>query len=356
MIVYVLRYWPALTETFVAREIAELARRGHAVGVVSLGTRADSALADPVDVPVWELPRGATLARAIPGWLATGAPPWLVAAQGRKAGVRASWLARLMRDVGAVRVHAHFAGEAAELALAAAELAGVPFSVTVHAVDLFVPRPAIQRVLDAARPAITISTHHQRWLDHHHHVDAVVVPCGVDPAFLEVGRTPPNDRLRVISVARNVPKKGLDLLVAACDGPNLALRLVSDATPLRPSEIPAALAAADVFALPCREAPDGDRDGIPVALLEAMAAGLPVITTSVAGIPEIVDESVGWLVPPDDVPAIRAALDAARDPAERARRGDAGRRRIREAGRTIAGQVDAVLAAWDWREPEIRLP
>ena len=69
-----------------------------------------------------------------------------------------------------------------------------------------------------------------------------------------------------------------------------------------------ALAGAQVFALPCTVAPDGDRDGIPVSLIEAMAAGLPVITSPVAGIGELVDEEVGWLVPPGDERALRGAL------------------------------------------------
>ena len=78
---------------------------------------------------------------------------------------------------------------------------------------------------------------------------------------------------------------------------------------LPPSQIPAALAEAQVFALPCRIADSGDRDGIPVAMMEAMAAGLPVVTTPVSGIPELVDDTVGWLVPTDDVPTLRQTLE-----------------------------------------------
>ncbi|MEQ1571803.1 MAG: glycosyltransferase family 4 protein, partial [Myxococcota bacterium] len=250
-------------------------------------------------------------------------------------------------------VHAHFVGEAAEFARVVASVAGVPWSVTAHAVDLFVPRPTVPELLRAARPAITVCEHHRAYVARTYGVEVAVVRCGVP---LEVPRADPGaPGLRVVCVARDVPKKGLDALVDAVRAvPGATLRLVSDATrlagpgvavgPLRPSEVPAALAAATLFALPCRIAPNGDRDGIPVALLEAMAAGLPVMSTRVSGVPEVVDDAVGWLIPPDDPQALVAALTAALDPSERARRGEAARARV--SGWSIDAQVDGLLAAW----------
>jgi glycosyltransferase involved in cell wall biosynthesis len=114
-----------------------------------------------------------------------------------------------------------------------------------------------------------------------------------------------------------------------------------------PSRIAQVLGEADLFALPCRVAEDGDRDGIPLAIMEAMAAGLPVLTTGVSGIPELVDAAVGWVVPPDDHLALVAALrDAAAQPEERRRRGARGRRRLVERGFTVRAQVDGLLRAW----------
>ena len=116
-----------------------------------------------------------------------------------------------------------------------------------------------------------------------------------------------------------------------------------------PSAIPALLAEADLFALPCRVSSDGDRDGVPVALLEAMAAGVPVLTTSVSGIGEVVDDTVGWLVEPDDADAVRRAIaEAHQHPEERWRRGRAGRRRILSRGYTVGAQVDGLLECWGW--------
>lgn len=356
----VVRYWPTRSETFVAREVAELAARGHEVVVAAIGTRADGDDADPIPgVTVWRPERGARewVARAI-GPVGPAAR-WLAGHQRPKDVARCGSLADWAVGRGFDRVHAHFAGEAAEWARVVADRCGIPWSVTTHATDLFRPRPSLPELLRAARPVVTVCEHHRGWLRATFDVDAAVVRCGVDPAAYPPARpAPAGGPLRAISVARWVPKKGLDTLLEAVElvpGP-IRLRLVADPPPgvgapratvgaVAPREVPALLAEADVFALPCRVAGDGDRDGVPVALIEAMAAGLPVISTPVAGIPELVDEAVGWLVPPNDPRALAHALEAARDPSVRAARGAAGRARVR-AGWTVAGQVDALLGAW----------
>lgn len=352
MILYVLRYYPTLSETFVYREIAELQRRGRSIAVAALGERADGALQDELpDVPVLRAPR-----------LPLTPPPsadlwWLARRQRVVRALRAGWMARRARSLGVRRVHVHFAGEAAETGLVIARALGVPFSVTTHAVDLFRPRPSLPRVLREARPVLTVAEHHRRHLADRWGVEATVVRMGVDPLRFAPADPTPGARLRVVCVARYAPKKGVDALVRAVGAdPHLELRLVCDAPhlgsprvrvgALPPSRVPAALREAHVFALPCVVAPDGDRDGVPVALLEAMACGLPVITSAVAGIPEIVDDTVGWLLPPGDEAALREALRAARDPAERARRGRAARERILHRRLTVEAQVDALLAAW----------
>lgn len=355
----VLRYYPALTETFVARELAGLAARGVHVEVASLGERPDSAWVDPVPgIPVHRRPGAVGTALALPEALVRGTPALgdLLRWQGPKAAARAARLARIARRSGITRVHAHFAGEAAEVARAVAAVLGVPWSVTAHAVDLFKPRPSLDLLLADADPVITVCAHHRDWIRERCGVHARIVRCGV-PVHGPLASPGDPGPLRLVTVARDVPKKGLDVLFEALESlPDAQLRLVSDSSrrhpratvgPLPPADVPAALAAAHAFVLPCRVADDGDMDGIPVALLEAMAAGLPVITTPVAGIPEVVDEGVGWWVPPDDAPALARTLRAAADDRDaRRERGGAARRRIAERGHLVDDQVDGVLGAW----------
>lgn len=343
-VLYVLRYYPTLTETFVYREAMALQRRGVSVDAVAWGSRADGALQD--QLPTWSVtrpPRGLRALSLVP------ALRHLAGSSGRAAftsiprakdGLRALWLADLAR--GYDRVHAHFAGEAAEVAAAAAALAGKPFSVTVHAVDLWKPRPSLEAVLRAARPAIAVCADGQREIARLG-VKAALVRVGVDPEGPLATPDAPGP-LRVIAVGRDVPKKGFDALrrVVARAGFPIDLQIVSDSPP---SQVRARLAGAHVFALPCRVAPDGDRDGVPVAVLEAMAAGLPVIAGAAGGVPEVVDERVGWLVPADDDALLDALASASADPAERARRGSNGRQRILD-GLTLDHQRDALLAAW----------
>jgi glycosyltransferase involved in cell wall biosynthesis len=90
---------------------------------------------------------------------------------------------------------------------------------------------------------------------------------------------------------------------------------------------------ADLFILNSRIAEDGDRDGLPNVLMEAQSQRLAVIATNLAGIPELViDGETGVLVPPDDAPALAAAIEALlRDPDRRARLAEAGTQRVRSA-------------------------
>jgi len=369
MVLYVLRYYPTLTETFVYREIAEICSRGIDVEIAAIGSRADGILQDEFpDVPVIRPPRG------LAGWRVAGPAAWMLRRPDArsewrwlrdrfpaKIAARVMWLAIEAENRGVTRIHAHFAGEAAEWARSIAALLGIPFGVTVHATDLFRPRAALPTIVAEASPLVAVARHHRRVLNERYGAEAVVVHCGVDPARYRIEpRESASPALRVVCVARYAAKKGVDSLVRAVEElpVSAVLRLVSDAPAhlgseltsvgaLPPGQVPGILAEADVFALPCRIAADGDRDGIPVALMEAMASGLPVITTAVSGIGELVDDQVGWLIPPDDPTALTAALlEAASSGPERRRRGEAGRARISAWGFTVKDQVDGLLAAW----------
>lgn len=357
---YFLRYYPTLSETFAWGEARELAALGHAVACVALSPRADGALA--TDLPDWTVRYPPAWPIALPGALgalgragARESARWLWRYQPIRRVEQALWAASTLQPD--ERLHAHFAGEAAEWAQLAARVRGNPFGLTVHAVDLFRPRPSLPELLRAARPLVTVSRWNAALILERYGVNATVVYCGVQPErwrLASPGRDGP-----IVSVGRNVPKKGLNQLAEAVRGlPGASLRLVSDAPELagprievlglRPrAEIAAIFEQASLFALPCRVAPDGDRDGLPVALMEAMAAGLPVLTTRLPGLDELVDEEVGWLVPPDDPVALRETLmEILANPAERVARGRAARARVL-ARFTLRAQALGLVAAWE---------
>jgi colanic acid/amylovoran biosynthesis glycosyltransferase len=361
-LIYVLRYYPTLSETFVRAEVAELVDRGHQVRIVALGRRSDGG-----QVPVLE---GVEIERPAAGlWLVCWmclvlCMPWVWGEQvhvrrwkHRARAVELGWRVRRWRPD---RVHVHFAGEAAEWACVMAEVACTPCSVTVHAVDLYKPRSSLGALLLRFDVVVTVSQANAVELLGRYGVRALVVRCGVHPERWDVARAKSTSSdLRVVSVGRWTEKKGFDVLLEAVRRTRepIHLRLVSEVpdshrddrvvsgyVPHR--QLPDVLSEADVFVLSCRVAGDGDRDGIPVALMEAMASGLPVITSRLAGLTELVDDAVGWLVEPEDVSGLMRALDAARDAAQRERRGQAGVRRIVEGGWTVARQIDELVTAW----------
>ena len=370
-VLYVLRYFPTLTETFVYREIRGLRDRGVFVDVAAIGARADGELQAPVPVGRVRRPpvalhwifAGLQLLPVLCSRRGLSAYRWIRRIVGWRRGLKFLALSTWSRDYD--RLHVHFAGEAAEVAYIAHQIWGTPYSVTTHAVDLFKPRASLPEVLGHADKVLAISEHNQAWLADRHGIVAELVRCGVE---LPDGAVAPDEAqavvqdgpLRVLAVGRWVPKKGFDLLVQAIDSLQGAAQLVliSDAPEdvaspyvdllglLPPSELRAHYRDADVVVLPCRQAPDGDMDGVPVVLMEALAQACPVITCPVSGVPELVDDTVGWLVPSEDVDALVDALKQAQDPLERAKRGRAGPDRLQARGFTVDHQVDGLLDAW----------
>lgn len=350
---YLLRYYPTLTETFVHDEIAGVAARGVRPWIGALGARADGALrAGPDPAPVCRI--GRPWAARLRG-PRTAAARQLAAWQRPKDAARLDALRAVLGDTDLL--HAHFAGENAELAWALHAEGGPPYTVTVHAVDLFKPRPSLDTVLGAASAVLTVSAYNEALLQARG-ISARLVRCGPAPG---PGPAPPQDGpgLRLLFVGRDTPKKGLDTLLAAMAlaPPGVSLTVVGPpprpatpavvfAGPLPAPAVRAAIAAHDAVVLPSRRAADGDQDGIPVVLMEALAQARPVLTTPVSGIPELVDDTVGWLVPPDDPAALAAAFSAAADPDARRNRGAAGPARLAARGFTLDAQVDGVITAW----------
>ena len=364
-ITYVLRTFPELTETFVFREIRALLGRGVPVTVLAAGRGSGEALPG-LDVrylpPAADLPAPAVWAdlRRLPG-LRRKLRALRLAARARVA-------ARLVpRDT--VVLHAHFANDAGALARYVARLTGLPYRLTAHAYDLYQDPFLLEENLRGAKHVFTVSEENLRWLRQRWEaIPASVLHCGLDLAEHPYrDPAPPGAPPRAVCVARLIEKKGHDVLLAAAALlPGLRLDLVGDGPrrreieaaasklapavdvrvhgPLPPSATRDLVRGTDVLVLAAKVARDGDRDGLPVALIEAAALGVPLVATAVSGIPELVDAGTGHLVPPDDPPALAAALRASLEaPAhERVARARAARARV-EADYDVNQLVHALL-------------
>ena len=252
------------------------------------------------------------------------------------------------RNIG--HVHAHMAHVPATVGLYMARTLDAGFSFTGHAADLFVDRSALAFKLDRAAFVACISNWHR---DFYKQITGIadtrlpIVRCSVSVPVEAL-----EENQEIVTVARLVPKKGIDLLLHAFASAKLTgwrLRILGDG-PERPtlealardlgvadavtfegaqphSVCLEAIAASGLFALPCRTAANGDKDGIPVVLMEAMAAQRPVIAGDLPAIRELVEGGKeGLLVPPDDPAALAEALRRlVADPALRKALGLAGR-------------------------------
>ena len=375
-VAYVVDKAAELSQTFVTGELEELRRQG--VKVVLVAVREGNAT--PPDVPM-RVMHHYTGQRWTPrlhalGWQVVRPLRWRamnralrqVASEVGGDGVPrravapvATWLVRHRVDV----LHAHFAWRGAAAAMALAPLVGKPWSLTMHASDIVNDRRNLDAKLSAADRLITVCDYNRSFLRDElgvtREVDLVI--CGVDvPA---APTTEPD--IDIVAVGRLVEKKGFDLLLDALflpglrdvvrsvvivgDGPldeqlrkqaaDLGLADVVQFAGAQPhGETLATMSRARLLCLPARIARNGDRDSMPVVVKEAMARGIPVVATDVVGIPEMVDGTVGRLVPASDAAALAAALaDMLRLPEdERRALGAAGRARVEERF-TMTSQV-----------------
>jgi colanic acid/amylovoran biosynthesis glycosyltransferase len=321
-VLYVLDRFPVLSETFVVDELRGLLRAGDDVSVYAREGVGEAGVADDLR----ELMVGPGVRAPVRG---LGAALRLRERGALHALAQATWLAKTLR---ADHAHAHFAFGAASIALLYGRLTGVRTSFTAHAYDLYgaVPEGVLGRKVAAANWAAAPTEHgaaRLRACAAAADGDKVVVQrMGVQRDALDAGE--PEDPARVVAIGRLVEKKGLDVLVrgAARLDPGVVVEIVGDGPErerlerlaqgrvrftgaLPHAEALARLRGASAFALPCRELASGDRDGLPVALVEAMAAGIPVVTTPVAGIPELVrDGETGLLTAPGDDASLAAAI------------------------------------------------
>ncbi len=273
----------------------------------------------------------------------------------------------VLRDGEVRHLHGHFCHGVATITWFASRLSDVPFSFTAHAKDIYQrelnPGDLLERKLGAARFVATCTCANARALGARHRRPEEIhtIYHGLDTDYFSPAPKPADGAAPLIlSVGRLVEKKGFDQLIAACallkqqglrfdchivgergsafDGLGAQIQALGlqDQVQLRSAvtqdQLREIYRGAHVFALPCQIMDDGDRDGFPNVVAEAMAMGVPVISTAISGIPEMIDDGVhGLLVRPRDAQALAHALRRVlTEPALHADLARAGRERICE--------------------------
>ena len=281
----------------------------------------------------------------------------------------ASLADRLSHTPQVYQLHAHFSHGATTVTWLASLITGLPFSFTAHAKDIYCeslnPANLLRRKMNAAEFVVTCTEANQKFLQRLSLTPVHCIYHGLNADFtrlLREQKSPArkNGHLRVLGVGRLVPKKGFDTLIEACAilkrlGLSFETRIVGEnseheaelnkliarhelqnevclAGPTSQAELLGEYQQATVFCLPCRVLENGDRDGLPNVLMEAMSCGLPAVTTDISGIPELISNGVnGLLVSPDDPEALAAALQRLNeDPVLAASLGEQAKKTIKQ--------------------------
>lgn len=395
---YLASVYPRAVDTAVRNEVLQLRERKHAVDTFSIRRPAPDQLTSELHVHEqasttylvsdhllgMPLAAAALLLRAPGRFLRALGLAWRSSAPGLRARVwqlayllEAAFLARELRARRIEHLHAHIAENSTTVAMLASELAGVPYSFTVHGPYIFraPQRWALgEKILRSAftvciteftRSQCMIFVPQEAWSRLH------VVRCGPEPAFLALEPPPTSERARLVWVGRICEEKAVPILLEAArrlaqEGVDFELVMVGDG-PLREATerrirdwglarrvritgwldldgVREEIGVARAMVLP------SFAEGLPAVLMEALALGRPAISTYIAGIPELIEPGVnGWLVPAASVDALaRAMAEALSAPREELERlGRAGRAAVLEKHDTVAevGKLEALISA-----------
>ncbi len=347
---YLCERLPSFVQTFVYREIEEMSEFGMKPFIVSIRRPDDPAeMAVAMKAPVFYLPEGAEIRTKIDKDRELGrlhsklhrAIPKYRGDTDSQRMFEAAWLGPILEAAGIRHVHAHFGGLAARTAWWLRKLFGITYSFTGHANDIFCENefPTTNAILVRdAKFVVTETDYSRKWMEKTHpgsHGKFFRIFNGIRMGDLPAAR-PAEGIPRIVSVGRYVEKKGFPDLITACDllrkkgvafeceiigGGELEAALTEQIAqlnlgdcvkllgPKSQVEVRERLATARVFALACQKEKDGGSDNLPTVIMEAMAIGLPVVSTKIAGVPEMVDEGeTGFLTDEHDVPAFASAL------------------------------------------------
>lgn len=378
-IAYLLGNFPRLSETFILQEILELEHQGLALHLFSFSEPSEGKMheaARNVQSPVTYISRHSMLvimAATVRRFLKA---PWrllrtcivMITHYRRRSTLRlllyAAYLANQLEREGITHLHAHHATTPTTVAQSVNLLIGISYSFTAHAFDIYLSSEAeLAYKVQMARFVVTCTAYNQRYLaslvDQHvgEHIHCIYHGLNLRafPSNVSVPLVPP----LILAVGRLIEKKGLSYLLRACrvladKGYDFTCRIVGDG-PLRQvleqeireqaltdrvelwgaethERVVQMYQQATIVALPSIIGKNGDRDGIPNVLVEALFMGVPVVSTPVSGIPELITPEInGLLVPPQDSTSLAAALARLLDdPILRCRLAVAGRQTVLE--------------------------
>jgi len=361
-IAYILDLFPVISETFIVKEILELKRNGLEVSIFSLrdtkGTEfskvihADSAALIPNVVYLPSLLKWGKIQiffshlyffihRPI-NYIRT-----LFFSRRNKGNTfkffkRSALLAMELKKLGIDHLHAHFSLDSCKISMLTSLLTGIPYSFTIHAHDIFRQdlSDLTEEKFQHAKFVASISNYNKEYIIGKYpsiESDKIkIVHCGIDIRNHQSALIRSKKPFTIISVGRLVDQKGYKFLIQACaiikrkhkisfsctiigEGKNrseldsMISRFELNDIIFLPGamdqeQVLKALQSANIFALPCTAEKNGAMDGIPVALMEAMAMGLPVISTNISGIPELIKDGAGILVEPEDPEQLASAI------------------------------------------------
>ena len=373
-VLYVTSRLPALTVTFIYKEILRLQGMGRQVSFVSMNTPDE----DEISADARELAADTDyldsvgLGKKLMGCLAQSirhplrmlrAIGIVITARPMK-GVRdymrliyhlveAGYLAREYRNRGFEHIHCHLVNGPTSIGMFLGLMLNVPFSFTMHASMIWLDPIAFSNKLKRCKFCASISEYNKRYVVSTYGEDLKskihIVHCGIDPELQPLPAVNrPTNELRLLGLGQLNPRKGFHILVDAIALlkdrlPELRCTIVGGgeqhdeleqaiqrhklqeqvqlAGAVPHEQVRAYLESCDVFVLPCIVSEDGWRDGIPVALMEAMFHQRPVISTDILGLPELIDNGTsGLLVPSRDTNALAAAIVTMAEDAEARRR------------------------------------
>ncbi len=389
-VAYLMSRFPKISETFILYEMLELERLGIQIEVFPL-IREHEAVSHPearamVERMHWHPPYSRAIFTAQLYWLRQSPfaylRAWWHAIRGNirvpKFLLRAllivpqaAFYACRMQSLDIDHMHAHWATHPTLAAYVIRMLTGIPYSFTAHAHDIYAERPMLETKIQHAAFAVTISDYNRQFLQQLYGQVAadkiVVIHCGIDPDVFQPRaleafhtHTHTHDRFTMLCVGRLEAQKGHPYLIDACArlkraGLRFCCQLVGEGKDRRHIEsqikhlgleedvillgqqprlrVHELLDQTDLVILPSVATPNGRQEGIPVALMEALAMGKPCISTAISGIPELIEDGhTGLLVTERDAQALANAVQRLHDaPTWGKQLAQAGREKVLEA-------------------------